>query len=69
MVGLESRSSRPGHLAEVKVVEFLQQLPGVASAEISSELEDRDKIDVLLRLKGDYQPLKLQLTGQPEEIP
>ena len=69
MVAIEAGSARPGHLAEVKVVEFLRDLPGVESAELSNELEDIDKVDVLLRLRGDYEPLKIQLTGNPSKSP
>jgi len=66
----QPRTSRPGHLAEAKLVEFFGSLPGVESAEISGDLEDKiDKIDILLRLKGDYFPLKLQVTGNPRKSP
>jgi len=63
-------TSRPGHLAEARFVEFFGGLPGVDSVEISGDFDDKvEKVDIRLWLKGDNYPLKLQVTGNRRKSP
>jgi len=63
----KARSAKPGHKAEQAICNWLKNVPGVSDAYLSSNMEDKEKVDILVRFSGDSEPVKIQVSMNPEK--